>query len=196
MHIEIAQAVEFLGRLLQSKVDQEIVNTFKERLTELLKVRFQDHWDPQQPYRGNGYRALSNFNGQLDPILTNASIQASVQPSTIHAHLPRDFVLWIDPFSVSYRVGDHGNIMTLFEDRSRGRITLKMDPNPTPTITAPASPNSSPLLQYIQPRTSTPIRISPPNSPESTLIKNQNHTSSPLAKKDTQEKQKGLVLAN
>lgn len=86
--------------------------------------------------------------------------------------------------------------MTLFEDRSRGRITLKMDPNPTPTITAPVSPNSSPLLQYIQPRTSTPIRISPPNSPESTLIKNQNHTSSPLAKKDTQEKQKGLVLAN
>lgn len=114
----------------------------------------------------------------------------------IHAHLPRDFVLWIDPFSVSYRVGDHGNIMTLFEDRSRGRITLKMDPNPAP-ITAPASPNSSPLLQYIQPRTSTPIRISPPNSPESTLIKNQNHhTPSPLAKKDTQEKQKGLVLAN
>lgn len=74
MHIEIAQAVEFLGRLLQSKVDQEIVGTFKERLTELLKVRFQDHWDPQQPYRGNGYRALSNFNGQLDPILTNGKI--------------------------------------------------------------------------------------------------------------------------
>lgn len=84
--------------------------------------------------------------------------------------------------------------MTLFEDRSRGRITLKLDPNPTPT--APASPNSSPLMQYIQPRTSTPIRISPPNSPESTLLKNQHHTSSPLAKKHSPEKQKGLVLAN
>ena len=70
MHIEIAQAVEFLGRLLQSKVDQDVVGKFKETLTELLKVRFEDHWDPQQPYRGNGYRALSNFNGQLDPMLT------------------------------------------------------------------------------------------------------------------------------
>lgn len=70
MHIEIAQAVEFLGRLLQSKVDQDIVTLFKDRLTDLLKVRFEEHWDPQQPYRGNGYRALSNFNGQLDPILT------------------------------------------------------------------------------------------------------------------------------
>lgn len=70
MHIEIAQAVEFLGRLLQSKVDQDTINAFKEKLTELLKIRFQDHWDPQQPYKGNGYRAISNFNGQLDPILT------------------------------------------------------------------------------------------------------------------------------
>lgn len=74
MHIEIAQAVEFLGRLLQSKVDQEVVTKFKETLSELLKVRFEDHWDPQQPYRGNGYRALSNFNGQLDPILTEGIV--------------------------------------------------------------------------------------------------------------------------
>jgi hypothetical protein len=70
MHIEIAQAVEFLGRLLQSKVDQDVIARFKEKLIELLKIRFEDHWDPQQPYRGNGFRALSNFNGQLDPILT------------------------------------------------------------------------------------------------------------------------------
>jgi hypothetical protein len=70
MHIEIAQAVEFLGRLLQSKLESDFVNRFKESLTELLKIRFQDHWDPQQPFRGNGYRSLSNFNGQLDPILS------------------------------------------------------------------------------------------------------------------------------
>jgi protein Tob/BTG len=70
MHIEIAQAVEFLGRLLQSKVDQDVIARFKEKLTELLKARFEDHWDQQQPYRGNGFRALSNFNGQLDPMLT------------------------------------------------------------------------------------------------------------------------------
>ncbi|KAI9244450.1 hypothetical protein BY458DRAFT_529653 [Sporodiniella umbellata] len=182
MHIEIAQAVEFLGRLLQSKVEQDTINVFKEKLSELLKIRFQDHWDPQQPYKGNGYRAISNFNGQLDPILSLASNQISIQPSTIHAHLPREFVLWIDPFSVSYRVGDHGNIMTLFEDRSRGRITLKMD-----TI----SPSNSPLLPYLQPRTSTPIRISPPNSPDSNTLKIVS------SKKENEEKpSKGSVLAN
>lgn len=69
MHIEIAQAVEFLGRLLQSKVDLDVISTFKEKLGELLKQRYTDHWDSQQPYRGNGYRAISNFNGELDPII-------------------------------------------------------------------------------------------------------------------------------
>ncbi|GAN05251.1 protein BTG1-like [Mucor ambiguus] len=207
MHIEIAQAVEFLGRLLQSKVDQDVVGNLKETLTELLKVRFEDHWDPQQPCRGNGYRALSNFNGQLDPMLNEACIKASIQPSIIHAHLPRDFVLWIDPFSVSYRVGDHGNIMTLFEDRSRGRISLKLDPslnstsattNTTTTAIAAKSPSNSPMMQYLQPRASTPIRISPPNSPESLMLKNQQNSmqSSPLGKKNGQDKSnKGLVMA-
>ncbi|CAO0802410.1 unnamed protein product [Mucor circinelloides] len=210
MHIEIAQAVEFLGRLLQSKVDQDVVGKFKETLTELLKIRFEDHWDPQQPYRGNGYRALSNFNGQLDPMLTEACNKASIQPTTIHTHLPRDFVLWVDPFSVSYRVGDHGNIMTLFEDRSRGRITLKLDPslnstsattpssNTTTTAVTTKSPSNSPMMQYLQPRASTPIRISPPNSPESLLLKSQQNSmqSSPLGKKNGQDKSnKGLVMA-
>lgn len=82
MHIEIAQAVEFLGRLLQSKIDQDTITQFKDRLTDLLKTRFEEHWDPQQPYRGNGYRALSNFNGQLDPILTQGKVKKKPFPSS------------------------------------------------------------------------------------------------------------------
>lgn len=110
----------------------------------------------------------------------------------IHTHLPRDFVLWIDPYSVSYRVGDHGNIMTLYEDRSRGRVSLKMDPGNTGMI----SPSQSPRLQYLQPQ-STPIRISPPSSPENKKIKPHVHQPSPLAmnaKKD--EKKDTMVMAN
>lgn len=69
MHIEIAQAVEFLGRLLQNKLDTAMISSFKEQLGDLLKQHFIDHWDPQQPYRGNGYRSISNFNGDLDPVI-------------------------------------------------------------------------------------------------------------------------------
>ncbi|CAO0798065.1 unnamed protein product [Mucor circinelloides] len=192
MHIEIAQAVEFLGRLLQNKLDAGMIASFKEQLGELLKQHFVDHWDPQQPYRGNGYRSISNFNGDLDPVIAKACHLANCSAQLIHTHLPRDFVLWIDPYSVSYRVGDHGNIMTLYEDRSRGRVSLKMDPGNTGMI----SPSQSPRLQYLQPQ-STPIRISPPSSPENKKMKPHIHQPSPLAmnaKKD--EKKDTLVMAN
>ncbi|KAG1219251.1 hypothetical protein G6F68_021445 [Rhizopus microsporus] len=72
--------------------------------------------------------------------------------------------------------------MTLFEDRSRGRITFKVDNNNT------ISPSNSPLLPYVQPRISTPIRISPPNSPD-------NNSVNISSKKENQDS-KGLVLAN
>ncbi|KAI8973616.1 hypothetical protein BDF20DRAFT_915032 [Mycotypha africana] len=222
MHIEIAQAVEFLGRLLNTKLEQDAIARFKDKLSELLKIRFEDHWDPQQPYRGNGYRALSNFNGLLDPVVTSAALQANVDPNTIQTHLPRDFVLWIDPYSVSYRVGDHGNIMTLFEDRSRGRVTLKFDNSNNTTNTntsttatttnnssinakSTASPSGSPFLQYLQqPKPSTPIRISPPNSPESIVLKQNQHQASKLsttttintnAKNNSNNENKDLVIA-
>ncbi|KAI8978453.1 hypothetical protein BDB01DRAFT_799935 [Pilobolus umbonatus] len=194
MHIEIAQAVDFIGRLLQSKVNIGIITIFKESLVELLKQRYKDHWDVQQPYRGNAYRALSNFNGELDPILLLACNKASCSSRLIYTHLPRDFVLWIDPFSVSYRVGDHGNIMTLYEDRTRGRLALKMDPGNTMI-----SPSHSPRLHYLQPQ-STPIRISPPSSPENKkIIKAHLHQPSPLAmnaKKEEAQQEKQMILAN
>lgn len=93
MHIEIAQAVEFLGRLLQPKVDLDVISTFKERLGELLKQRFTNHWDSQQPYRGNGYRAISNFNGELDPIIVDG--KEFLEMTTLFSSLPKNLLLII-----------------------------------------------------------------------------------------------------
>jgi len=179
MHIEIVQAAEFLCRLLQTKLDPDPLARFKDRLIEVLKSRYADHWDTTQSYRGNAYRAISNFSGVMDSTLLEAAQKADVDATLLHSYLPRDFVLWIDPFSVAYRVGDHGNIMTLFEDRSRGRITFKVDPatnqpenfNASPGINHAAvngafkSSADSPRLQHLQGR-SNAIRITPPNSPE------------------------------
>ncbi|KAI8070779.1 hypothetical protein BC940DRAFT_295539 [Gongronella butleri] len=181
MHMEIAQAIDFLGRLLNAKIDENSLASFKDKLAELLKARFTHHWDPQQPFKGNAYRALSNFNQLLDPVLIQAAQKSNVPVQTLLTHLPKDFVLWIDPFSVSYRVGDHGNIMTLFEDRTRGRVTFKLNSTPPSNHgSGQPSPNSSPLMHYLQPRTSTPIRMSPPSSPEKTKQHHQAQAS-PLA---------------
>ncbi|KAI8373602.1 hypothetical protein EDC96DRAFT_498915 [Choanephora cucurbitarum] len=162
MHIEINQAAEFLGRFLQPKIDADSIQNFKHSLMELLAQRFTNHWDAQQPYRGNGYRAISNFHGQLDPIIIKACDKATCPIHLVHSNLPRDFVLWVDPYNVSYRVGDHGNIMTLYEDDPR-------KPHP-------------PKASFLQSTPSTPIRMSPPSSPESRVKKmNKTHQPSPLS---------------
>ncbi|RUP50829.1 hypothetical protein BC936DRAFT_137581, partial [Jimgerdemannia flammicorona] len=120
---------------------------------------------------------------------------STIAPTTIYSSIPRDFVLWIDPYTVSYRVGDHGNINTLFEDRSRGRITFRLDANspavtsiheivgirsPTsPTLAVGLSARAAPY-QYQQQQQSqhtevplfqflaarAPVKITPPPSPE------------------------------
>jgi hypothetical protein len=146
-----------------------------------------------------------------------AAKKADIDAKLLHSYLPRDFVLWIDPFSVAYRVGDHGNIMTLFEDRSRGRITFKVDPattNSESTNTgSPAlnhsvingafkSPVNSPRLQHLQPR-SNAVRITPPNSPEKSDPSNkksrgQSQTSQQQQQQTGAQEQQNqqLVLAN
>ncbi|CAO3645361.1 unnamed protein product [Cunninghamella echinulata] len=98
----------------------------------------------------------------------------------ILAHLPNEFVLWVDPSSVSYRVGDHGNIMNLFTNGKSLKDKRQAFKQSTST-------------------TSTPIRISPPPSPASNdkNVQQQQQkstttttTTSPLAlhtKKDQQQ---------
>ncbi|KAI8336284.1 hypothetical protein BC941DRAFT_428814 [Chlamydoabsidia padenii] len=175
MHQEITEAINFVGRLLQSKLDPSLITLFKDKLYGLLSERFAHHWDIDCPYRGNGYRAISIFNGQLDPLLAQAAQQVSISPSTLLIHLPQEFVLWIDPSSVSYRVGDHGNIMDLY-------INGKSLKDRKSIITNAAT-------------TSTPIRISPPTSPASIEKKLQPpfQPSSPLAihaKREQKQQQK------
>ena len=77
MIVEIAQAVEFLCRLLSTKVDTDTLNSFKQNLTKVLGDRFEGHWDTQRPYAGNGYRAISSFNGVLDPVLVEGEVSST-----------------------------------------------------------------------------------------------------------------------
>ncbi|CAO3650081.1 unnamed protein product [Cunninghamella echinulata] len=192
MHIEIAQAVDFLGRLLQFKLEESSITNFKEKLTELLKSKFINHWDTQQPFKGNGFRAISNFNGVLIQHL-----QKVLQRSAISALFHRGRITFkLDPT----------NNNTNNNSLSTSNTNINNNNNNNNHSILPKSPSQSPLLQYIQPRTTTPIRISPPSSPEALKVKNQTNQSSPLSNQVTpsnhdndeeegQHKQQ-LVMAN
>ncbi|KAG0287315.1 hypothetical protein BGZ98_004677, partial [Dissophora globulifera] len=79
-----------------------------------------------------------------------AAQKSDLPLETLAGHIPRDLVLWVEPFSVSFRVGDHGSINTIY-DSSRGKTSMW------------------PETQTFQPkplgRPSYAVRISPPPSP-------------------------------
>ncbi|KAF9159307.1 hypothetical protein DFQ26_006706, partial [Actinomortierella ambigua] len=88
----------------------------------------------------------------------------------LEGHLPRDLVLWVEPFTVSFRVGDHGSINTIY-DGTRGKVTLKPD-------------TSSFANKALGGRPSYAARISPPPSPpnRAARISHAIPITSPLAK--------------
>jgi len=111
MIYEIATAIEFIGKLVEKMLSPDQLSKFGERLTELLCEKYSSHWDPQQPLRGNAYRSIMVTKGFIDPILLLSAKHAGVtfDPRWI----PSDFIIWIDPNEVTYRIGDCGSVAFL-----------------------------------------------------------------------------------
>ncbi|KAG0042808.1 Protein Tob2 [Gryganskiella cystojenkinii] len=155
MLLEISCASDFLCKFLSSSsCTPHIIDEFKAQLAKLMQEKYTDHWDPQRPHYGNGYRAITSFGGKVDPLLCQAAQQSSLPMETLQGLIPRDLVLWVEPYTVSFRVGDHGSINTIY-DGSRGKITIKPDTAPFQQKSLLAGGN----------RPSHAARISPPPSP-------------------------------
>ncbi|KAI7820853.1 hypothetical protein BC939DRAFT_386531, partial [Gamsiella multidivaricata] len=152
MLLEISCASDFLCRFLtaSSSCTPQIIDDFKKETVALMQEKYTDHWDPQRPHYGNGYRAITSFGGKVDPLLCKAAQKSSLPMETLQGLIPRDLVLWVEPFTVSFRVGDHGSINTIY-DGSRGKVSMKAD--------------NSPFQLKVMGRPSYAARISPPPSP-------------------------------
>ncbi|KAF9133707.1 Protein btg1 [Linnemannia schmuckeri] len=162
MLIEINCASDFLCRYVAnaSSCTPQIMESFKSQIMALMQEKYTNHWDPQRPHYGNGYRAITSFGGKVDPLLCEAAQKSDLPLETLEGHIPRDLVLWVEPFNVSFRVGDHGSINTIY-DSTRGKVSMK----PDNTVTTPQFHQKNGLNNTINGRPSYAARISPPPSP-------------------------------
>ena len=122
MRLEIVSAADFLVQLLRlqsRQLSENQLQLFKGSLTELLKRRYRDHWFPDKPNRGSGYRCL-RINGKMDPVIAQAGINVGLLPALLHRCFPSELTMWIDPAEVSYRIGENGSICVLFEGAQSG----------------------------------------------------------------------------
>lgn len=130
---EVTSAVNFLSSIL--KTNSEKTNLFKEYLQTLLVNHYQDHWFPDKPNKGSGYRCL-RMNHKMDPLIKLAGENCGFTEEEIATIFPRELTVWIDPHDVSYRIGENGSIGIIYSNSPDQCSNL-------PTTTQVSSPSES-----------------------------------------------------
>ncbi|XP_048353371.1 protein BTG2 [Sphaerodactylus townsendi] len=128
---EIAAAVGFVSSLLRTRgcVSEQQLQVFSGALEEALTEHYKHHWFPEKPFKGSGYRCI-RINHKMDPIISKAASQIGLSLQQLYQLLPSELTLWVDPFEVSYRIGEDGSICVLYEGSaapvsSYGMLTCK-----------------------------------------------------------------------
>ncbi|KAI6077338.1 Protein BTG1-like protein [Aix galericulata] len=141
MWTEVCTAAAFVTRLLRAAggIGEERLRRFRECLQEALRgepgggggggprpggeargrERYKHHWFPLAPSKGSGYRCI-RINHQMDPLIGEAAGMVGLSHERLFQLLPSELTLWVDPFEVSYRIGENGSICVLYESPQPG----------------------------------------------------------------------------
>jgi len=117
MKLEVQSASNFLVhlvRLSKRNVSETQLGKFRDSLIEVLRRRYRDHWFPEKPFKGSGYRCI-RINGKMDPVIGQAGDNSGLSSQFLHQIFPSELTMWIDPREVSYRIGENGSICVLYE---------------------------------------------------------------------------------
>ena len=117
MKLELLSAANFLThlvRLAKRGVSEYRLGRFRYSLIQVLRRRYRDHWFPDKPFKGSGYRCV-RINGRMDPVIGQAGDESQLSSAFLHSTFPSELTMWIDPLEVSYRIGENGSICVLYE---------------------------------------------------------------------------------
>ncbi|XP_053436458.1 protein Tob1-like [Nycticebus coucang] len=115
MKLEIQVALNFIISYLYNKLPRRRVNILGEELGRLLKKKYEGHWYPEKPYKGSGFRCI-HIGEKVDPVIEQASKESGLDIDDVRGNLPQDLSVWIDPFEVSYQIGERGPVRVLYMD--------------------------------------------------------------------------------
>ena len=114
---EVKSAVDFVSNLLRCRnMEPGKLEAFRQKLHQVLANHYQNHWFPDKPTKGSGYRCIRIVNNKMDPLLDKAGAASGVSENELLSFLPSELTVWVDPSEVSYRIGEDGSIGVLFGD--------------------------------------------------------------------------------
>lgn len=116
MRVEVQKASHFLTNLVRihSKSETARLEHFCHKLEDMLCDHYQQHWFPEKPCKGSGYRCI-RINHKMDPILSRAGSECGWAEEVLPSLFPSELTMWIDPREVSYRIGENGSICVLYD---------------------------------------------------------------------------------
>jgi len=131
MRREVKSAVDFLGNLIRTRnlIEENQLQKFRQCLHVLLCTHYQNHWFPENPFRGSGYRCL-RINQKMDPLIARAASECGFSIVDLPSLFPNDLTLWVDPNEVAYRIGEDGSIGVVLEEN--GEENLQPATNTSP----------------------------------------------------------------
>merc|ERR1711884_299158 len=117
MKLELQSASNFLVHLIKlgrRNINENQLEKFRLALVEELRRRYRDHWFPEMPFKGSGYRCI-RINAKMDPVIAQAGESCGLSAVLLHSTFPSELTMWIDSLEVSYRIGENGSICVLYE---------------------------------------------------------------------------------
>jgi protein Tob/BTG len=157
MKLELLSASNFLVHLIRlgrRNVGESQLSKFRDCLIEVLRRRYRDHWFPEKPFKGSGYRCI-RINGRMDPVIAQAGEGCGLSSTLLHQTFPSELTMWIDPLEVSYRIGENGSICVLYEYKEGTSEPWKPSVNLNNKMSSsPASTNQNNAKNRSQPPSS------------------------------------------
>lgn len=126
MQLEIKVALNFIISYLYNKLPRRRADLFGEELERLLKKKYEGHWYPEKPLKGSGFRCV-HIGEMVDPVVELAAKRSGLAVEDVRANVPEELSVWIDPFEVSYQIGEKGTVKVLYLDDSEGGGAPELD---------------------------------------------------------------------